>query len=72
MIPSFSTILSIFICFPVTIPEEKYGIIIKKTRDPVLHPASNKRIDVLWADGTIGSKLYQETIEVISEKDKDR
>ena len=63
-----------WIGFPgATIPiEEKYGIVIKKTRDPVLHPASNKRFDVLWADGTIGSKLYQETIEVISEKDRDR
>ena len=51
-----------------TIPiEEKYGIVIKKTCDPVLHPASNKRVDVLWADGTIGNKLYQETIEVVSE-----
>ena len=52
--------------------EEKYGIIIKKTSDPVLHPASNKRLDVLWANGTIGKRLYQETIEVISEKDRDR
>ena len=58
-----------WIGFPgATIPiEEKYGIVIKKTRDPVLHPASNKRVDVLWADGTIGNK-YQYQLLITQNK----
>ena len=44
--------------------EEKYGIIIKKIRT---HPVSSDRINVLWGGGTIGTNLYQETVEVVSE-----
>ena len=58
--------------FPgATIPlEEKYGIVIKKVYTHL--PENSDRLNVLWGDGTIGRNLYQETIEVISEKDRDR
>jgi len=61
-----------WIGFPgATIPiDEKYGIIIKKIYTHL--PESSDRLNVLWGDGTVGRNLYQETIEVISEEDKDR
>ena len=54
-----------WIGFPgaTAMPEEKYGIIIKKIYTHL--PESSDRIDVLWGGGTIGKSLYQETVEVL-------
>ena len=40
------------------------GIVIKIYEATVV---SGRRLDVLWADGSIGKMLYPETIEVVNE-----
>jgi|TARA_R110000823_G_C15951164_1_gene501768 hypothetical protein len=49
-----------------TKPATKYGIVIKTIRSRVFGD-TEQRIDVLWGDGRIGRRLYQETMELISE-----
>lgn len=48
--------------------EEKYGIIIKKIY--MHNPDNTDRINVLWACGTVGKGLYQETVEVVNDDSK--
>ena len=49
-------------------PEEKYGIIISKMY--MHNPGNTDRINVLWGGGTIGKRLYQETVEVVNDDSK--
>ena len=44
------------------------GIIIRTRRSPDFSKVTT--IDVAWSDGTIGRKLYPQTIEVVNEQDK--
>lgn len=44
-------------------PELKYGLILRK----YTYLSAVQRVDVLWWDRSIGSRLYEDTLEVVSE-----
>jgi len=44
-------------------PEAKYGLVLRK----YMYLTSTHRVDVLWWDRSIGSRLYTDTLEVVSE-----
>jgi len=43
------------------------GIVIRARRAPTMSPMTS--VDVAWSDGTIGRKLYPQTLEVVNEQD---
>ena len=43
------------------------GIVIRTRPTPSLSPLAN--VDVAWSDGTIGRKLYPQTLEVVNEEE---
>ena len=44
-------------------PELKYGLVLRKYK----YLSAVHRVDVLWWDRSIGSRLYEDTLEVVSE-----
>tara|TARA_E500000331_G_C17010727_1_gene606274 strand:+ start:35 stop:241 length:207 start_codon:yes stop_codon:yes gene_type:complete len=47
----------------ITGPSCKFGLIIKLYSP---QSGSGTRVDVAWGDGTFGTKLYPQTIEVVN------
>ncbi len=51
---------------PTLTGPKQLGVIIKIYDENAFYD-SNQRVDVMWASGNIGEKLYPQTIEVVNE-----